>query len=63
MTDNHKIKLNSFFLKGEIKKFNDTYIVKDNTTLNNLVVVVHYYIVIKVLVDIIIKDKKKFIFS
>ena len=55
MTDNHKNKLNSFFLKGEIKKFNDTYIVKDNTTLNNLV--------IKVLVDIIIKDKKKFIFS
>ena len=38
MTDNHKNKLNSFFLKGEIKKFNDTYIVKDNTTLNNLVV-------------------------
>jgi len=38
MTDTHKNKLNSFFLKGEIKKFNDTYIVKDNTTLNNLVV-------------------------
>jgi mannose-6-phosphate isomerase-like protein (cupin superfamily) len=38
MTDTHKNKLNSFSLKGEIKKFNDTYIVKDNTTLNNLVV-------------------------
>jgi mannose-6-phosphate isomerase-like protein (cupin superfamily) len=32
-----KTKFTSFSIKGSIKKFNDTYIVKDNTTLKNLV--------------------------
>jgi mannose-6-phosphate isomerase-like protein (cupin superfamily) len=38
MISKHKNKFNSFSIKGDIKKFNDQYILKDNTTLNNLVV-------------------------
>ena len=38
MNNDHKNKFNSFSIKGDIKKFNDQYILKDNTTLNNLVV-------------------------
>jgi len=34
----HKMKFNIYDIKGKIVKNNDTYILEDNTTLNNLVV-------------------------